>query len=528
MNSMMSDELARSDTGGGVTKMSSWVWPAIIALLLSSLFFADAALNLVSRWGSREELSHSYFIPVVSAWLIWTNRDAVRASIGAPSAWSIGFFAVAALMALLGQLVQFYVLQHVGLIVAIAGAIAAFGGLSLLRTIAAPVAFLLFAVPPPQWAMTLLSLQFQEMSSVFGVWMLRMIDVPVYLTGNIIDLGEYKLQVAEACSGLSYLFPFVSLGVITAYLYRGPFWQKGTIVLATLPITILMNSFRIAATGLLVKNYGIGHAEGFMHFFEGWVVFILCLAALFLVVMALNATLKPKRSVMAALRSPDLQPATPKTGGGGVMVWGVCAAIMAVSFALAATVLTRDFIIPDRKAFIGVPYEFPGRRHEIRPISAATADVLGADDAIITNLYSDDDEVVNLYMAYLQERRDGRTWHSPRQCIPGGGWRITSHTVEQAVTPQSGEFPFNRLIIENQGQRQLVYYWYDQRGRKIANEFVMQFWTVWDSVTRRRPDGALVRLITPIAQDEPIEAAEQRLFAMITEVDAVLPAYVPH
>lgn len=113
---------------------------------------------------------------------------------------------------------------------------------------------------------TILSWKFQEWSSILGVAMIKLMDIPVFLTGNIIDLGEYKLQVAEACSGLRYLFPFLSLGVMTAYIYRGPLWHKAAIVLATVPITILMNSFRIAVTGALVQAYGTSHAEGALHF----------------------------------------------------------------------------------------------------------------------------------------------------------------------------------------------------------------------------------------------------------------------
>ena len=256
--------------------------PATILLgasvLLLIVLFWDALGNLWLRWGEQQELSHSYFIPIISGWLLWTNREAVMASIGDPSVYGFAMLAAGLGMLVLGQLSFVYVLQHVGLVVVIAGLIAAFGGMSLLRITSAPVAFLLFAVPPPYWVVTVLSWKFQFMSSVIGVWMIELMGIPVFLSGNIIDLGEYKLQVAEACSGLRYLFPFVSLGVITAYMFRGPLWQKAIIVIATIPITIFMNSVRIALTGALVQAFGTEHAEGALHFFEGWVVFVLCLS----------------------------------------------------------------------------------------------------------------------------------------------------------------------------------------------------------------------------------------------------------
>ncbi|MEO0613098.1 MAG: archaeosortase/exosortase family protein, partial [Pseudomonadota bacterium] len=96
---------------------------------------------------------------------------------------------------------------------------------------------------------TNLSWNFQRMSSELGVAMIQAMNIPVYLSGNVIDLGTYQLAVAEACSGLRYLFPFLSLGFLAAYLFKGTWWQKAIIFLSTIPITILMNSLRIAITG---------------------------------------------------------------------------------------------------------------------------------------------------------------------------------------------------------------------------------------------------------------------------------------
>ena len=86
---------------------------------------------------------------------------------------------------------------------------------------------------------------------------------------------------------------------------------------------------------------------------------------------------------------------------------------------------------------------------------------------------------------------------------------------------------YNRLVIENRGERQLVYYWYPQRGRNVANEFTMRFWLTFDAVTRHRSDGAMVRLMTPVESDEPLEAAEARLQAALTKIEGFLPKYVP-
>ena len=503
-----------------------WAYFVLAAVLAIAVLFWDAIGNLWSRWGESEELSHSYFIPLISAWLVWTNREPIMKSIGAPSIYGGIAIGVAGLFLLLGQLTHIYVIQHLGLVLAIAGLVAGFGGLSLLRAVAAPVAFLLFAVPPPYWVITVLSWKFQQMSSVIGVFMIQMMDIPVYLSGNVIDLGEYKLQVAEACSGLRYLFPFLSLGVMAAYLYRGPLWQKGVIVLATIPITILMNSFRIAVTGALVQAYGTSHAEGALHFFEGWVVFLLCMVVLLGVVYLLNLFTKPKMNVFARIGAPDLKPVPPSTGGPAFPVMGgaiIAAAV--VFFGLSQVLSTNSLIIPERKSFASVPEEFPGWTNEVRPMDATVAEVLGADDTIVVNLYSPEGDAYNLYMAYLDAQRDGRSWHSPRQCIPGGGWQIVSHDIKEMTTADGKVINYNRLIIQNRDVQQLVYYWYDQRGRAVANEFVMKFWLIVDAVFKKRSDGAMVRLLTPVSGN--VNEADAKLLDMMSRLETFLPEYVP-
>ncbi|MEL6830285.1 MAG: exosortase/archaeosortase family protein, partial [Pseudomonadota bacterium] len=152
---------------------------AVVAGILGLALFLDPIQNLFQRWGTSEELSHSYFIPLISAWLIWTNKEAIGQSIGKPSLVGLFLIIAALVLRLLGELIHFYFLQQVGLIVFIAGVAAGLGGRSLLRILAAPIGFLIFAVPPPNWVMTLLSLEFQHISSELGVAMLRWANVPV-------------------------------------------------------------------------------------------------------------------------------------------------------------------------------------------------------------------------------------------------------------------------------------------------------------------------------------------------------------
>ena len=100
----------------------------------------------------------------------------------------------------------------------------------------------------------------------------------------MIDRGQFKLAVVEACSGLRYLFPLSSFAVLVAYFARASLIFKVALVMATIPVTIFMNSLRIAITGVLVNTFGNEVAEGFLHDFEGWVVFLAALSVMALIV----------------------------------------------------------------------------------------------------------------------------------------------------------------------------------------------------------------------------------------------------
>ena len=171
-------------------------------------------------------------------------------------------------MYVIGQLSAIFVLSPLAFIIALLGIILATGGFPLLRVAFVPIAFLVFAIPLPHFIDVNLSLQLQLISSRLGVAFIRLFQIPVYLEGNVIDLGTYKLQVVDACSGLRYLFPLFSLSFLAAYLFRAPIWQRALVLFSSIPITIAMNGFRIGMVGVTVDRWGPRMAEGVLHSFR--------------------------------------------------------------------------------------------------------------------------------------------------------------------------------------------------------------------------------------------------------------------
>jgi exosortase len=150
------------------------------------------------------------------------------------------------------------------------------------------LAYLLTAIPLPVFFYNALSSQLQLWSSALGVGVLQLIGVTAFREGNVIDLGPVQLQVAEACSGIRYLFPLTSLALLCAYFYRDRMWKRMVLVLSALPISVLVNGLRIGIVGILVEWYGPQAAEGFLHLFEGWVLFLFTLTMLVAEMWALS------------------------------------------------------------------------------------------------------------------------------------------------------------------------------------------------------------------------------------------------
>ncbi len=188
--------------------------------------------------------------------------------------WGVVLVLLGGFLLLLGQLATIYTLVQYAYLVTLCGLVLAFTGPQAFRLLAIPLLILVFMIPLPQFLLANLSTKLQLLSSQLGVWFMRLFGISVFVEGNVIDLGGYKLQVAEACDGLRYLFPLMTLGFLMAYFYKGALWKRVLLFLSSIPITVLMNSFRVGTIGVMVEHWGIGMAEGFLHEFQGWMVFM--------------------------------------------------------------------------------------------------------------------------------------------------------------------------------------------------------------------------------------------------------------
>jgi exosortase D (VPLPA-CTERM-specific) len=500
---------------------------AAASVLLVFLVFGRSLMELVYRWDQQEEYSHGYLIPLVSAWLLWMRRDALRANIGQPSIVGAALVFIAIAMHIIGDLSAIWILSQVGFVIALMGIVLAIGGYTLLRVAFIPLAYLLFAIPLPYFIDATLTLKLQLLSSQLGVFFIRLFQIPVYLDGNIIDMGTYKLQVIEACSGLRYLYPLLSLSFLAAYLFHGRLWQRVIIFLSAIPIAIGMNGFRIGLVGLLVDRWGTQMAEGVLHFFEGWVIFLAC-SALLAGEMYLLALFSGRRflDVFHAPKVGSVSFAEKRVTARRELPLASSLFLLCAAGVTVLLISGRSEIIPERTRFVAFPMNIADWKGQLSTLDTATEQFLKVDDYILANYSQADSKVVNFYIAYYASQRKNESPHSPIVCLPGGGWSITN--LERRNFSSAGlDHPYNRVVIQNGKNRQLVYYWFDERGRAVADEYWAKWYLLTDAILINRTDGALVRFTTPIYADESEQSADHRLLSFITAALPRLTDFLP-
>jgi len=354
------------------------------------------------------------------------------------------------------------------------------------------------------------------------------------LEGNVIDLGEFKLQVVEACSGLRYLFPLMSLGFIAAYLYKDSLWKKGIVFLSTIPITVLMNSFRIGVIGIMVEYWGQDMAEGFLHDFEGWFVFMACTAVLVLEMWLLS---KIGRNSVPFGEVFAIDPPISISGSAEIKArpipWALyLSVVMLLAIVVVSKVLPdRAEIIPDRELFTSFPMEIGEWRGKKDTMASIYLEALKLSDYIIADYTNSKDKAqVNFYVAFYDSQRKGVSAHSPKSCLPGGGWQMTEFDQRpiNGVSVDGKPLLVNRTLIQIGETKQLVYYWFQQRGRVITNEYLVKWYLFWDALTKQRTDGALVRLTTRIHPGQDVSEADRLLQAFAVDTSVELDKYIPN
>jgi exosortase D (VPLPA-CTERM-specific) len=519
---------------GIVWRLSSVVALAVAGTFALSLWlFWDGLSRMWGWWIDSPEYSHGLLIPPIAAFLIWQQKDRLERVSFSGSWWGVSLVLLGGALLVVGQLGTIYTLIQYAYLVTLFGLALALTGAAAFRWIFMPLFILIFMVPLPEFVLANLSTKLQLLSSQLGVWFMRLFDISVYVEGNVIDLGGYKLQVAEACSGLRYLFPLMTLGFLMGYFYKGATWKRIALFLSSIPITLLMNSFRVGTIGLMVEHWGIGMAEGFLHEFQGWAVFMASAGLMLGEIAVLNRIGREPGTwrQLFGVEFPAASPRDARVARRSLPASFLAACALLLIFAMVTSLIPRPSeIYPARTSFADYPMELGPWHGRLESMEGVYLDALKLDDYLMADYVNAEGRSVNLYIAYYNSQRKGEAVHSPRSCLPGGGWQMQGFSRSKLQGTSVGGTPLevNRALITLGDRRELVYYWFQQRGRVITNEFAVKWYLFWDALTRHRTDGALVRLIAPVPPGSDRAVADHELTDMVARIAPTLPRYVPN
>jgi exosortase D (VPLPA-CTERM-specific) len=450
--------------------------------------------------------------------------------------WGIALLSSSALMLLLahyGQMVSLYgfslLAMAYGLFLMLAGWEAAKRNWSALLLLA-------FVVPLPTALFNGMSNSLQLVSSRLGAWMIELFGITVHLEGNVIDIGTMQLQVVEACSGLRYLLPLTALAYIVA-VFRGSSLVRGLVLLAAAaPITIVMNSLRIALTAVFSEYAGVNTAEGFLHDFEGWVIFFPALGLLLLLNWAMSKTAGPndgesdwKIVPPGGFGDPFAAERQSLTAAGRPALAAVVVAMIAVAW-MPALLPQKKIVTPTREQFAVFPLEFQEWKGQHQRMDVIYRNALPWSDYLLANYAKPGGGLVNVFVPYFPSLYEDSYSHNPAVCLPGNGWVIEEEgTKDLPVQRAQGRngVRVNRLVATIEGKKHVVYYWFQHKGQIIASQHMVKPVLLWNSLTEGRTDGALVRLTIGMDSVSDMPAADAALEEVATQMLQILPRFVP-
>jgi len=163
-------------------------------------------------------------------------------------------------------------LQRTAVLISLVGMLLIMGGTQLVKTLAFPLCLLPFMIPLPTVIYNKVTFPLQLFASQVAESTLDLVNIPVIRDGNILELANQKLSVAEACSGIRSLLSLTFMSLVYAYVFDRRVWMRWVLLACTIPIAIIANAGRVAITGILAY-YNPALAEGLFHEMEGFVIF---------------------------------------------------------------------------------------------------------------------------------------------------------------------------------------------------------------------------------------------------------------
>jgi exosortase len=262
--------------------------------------YVPILLVLAHRWGNDSRYSHGYLVPLFALYLLFARRSLLAGEGSSRSRWCGGVILLAGLSVhAVGSYLYLEWLNAISLLPSLAGLVVLLGGWPALRWSWPAIAFLAFMIPLPYQVEVGLAHPLQRLGTKVSCYTLQTLGFAAFAQGNVIRMGDVRIGVVEACSGLSMLVIFFALSTAVAILVRRPLWERLLLAASAVPIALVANITRIVVTGVLHKVAGAKLADMVFHDLAGWLMMPLALGLLW-VELRLLAWVLPTREVEEA------------------------------------------------------------------------------------------------------------------------------------------------------------------------------------------------------------------------------------
>ncbi|MCF8069437.1 MAG: EpsI family protein [Desulfobacterales bacterium] len=543
--------------------------------------FISTNLSVFAKLGiawESDDNNYCYLIVPLFLYLLWAKKDTFNFSNISWNPLGLVPVFISLLIMLLGELGSVLTLIYIGIWGCVCGLIFILYGWRV-RKLIFPLLILLFIVPLPPYVNRVLTFQLKLAASTLSVLMMQLSGLSVLQEGNIIDLGISQLQVVDACSGLRYFMPLILMALLVGYFFCKGLWRQLILLAIVPPLSIFVNAIRIYATALLVVNGHEEMAEGFMHDFSGWLVFMVAAIILLIVALILKRIGKTKdNSKELGVRSEEDQKESNEqrvlssegesesteqrvlsAEGKNSEEIGVrsevegesaerqknsaknrvnilkplvitvilCALFIGSGWALKFLPFARN--LPEKKTLLtNFPLQIENWQGESQYVTEEIYEALGADD-YVKAVYSNPEvpNYINLLVPFYEYQGTRHAAHAPQSCILGSGWGLFK-SEKKSIVLNPHEISVQSMIMEKDKMKMLAVYFFLQRGRVITNPWINKYYLMVDAITRQRTDGALVRAEMMINPGQTEEEAWDVMKSFLSEVYMILPEYVPN
>ncbi|MFB9243759.1 exosortase A [Massilia antarctica] len=488
-------------------------------LLFPFLAYFKTAASIVAIWDSSGTFAHGYVILPISLWLIWGRRDALRAMPVQPWWPALALLAACGAAWLLGEMGEVQIVRHYAFVAMLPLSALAILGLPIARSLAFPLAFILFAVPFGDVFIEPLI----NSTANFTVDALVATGIPVFREGNSFSIPTGNWSVVEACSGVRYLISSVTLGCLYAYLTYRTTWRRALFIVASIIVPIFANGARAYLIVMIGHLSGMTLAVGFDHLIYGWVFFGFVMFLLFWIGAIWREDIAPAADAPAAPALPDAPPASMARLLPAALAIIACVGIWPAydyylektEAAPAPVVLTEVATrAPRGPAFVDWTPAFPTASAELQQFHAP------------------DGQPVGFKLLYYRKPPEGTkliTTTNRLSPVKDPVWRTITTVVRDEAIGARG-LRLRESSMSGPSGKMLVWHWYWIDGSTTSNDYVGKLLQIRQKLVHASDDGAAVMIFAPYDENPEPARVAMRAFLKgdLAAIEAALAANTRH